>query len=47
VRFHPALAQQLSRDDRVHTYAGFHIGDLLGDLRSDLRGEMRGEPQGA
>jgi S-adenosylmethionine-diacylglycerol 3-amino-3-carboxypropyl transferase len=31
VSFHPALADALSRDDRVHTYAGFHIGDLRGD----------------
>lgn len=28
VNFHPALARELTRDDRVHTYAGFHIGDL-------------------
>lgn len=28
VQFHPALARDLTRDDRVHTYAGFHIGDL-------------------
>jgi S-adenosylmethionine-diacylglycerol 3-amino-3-carboxypropyl transferase len=28
VAFHPALAHDLSREDRVHTYAGFHIGDL-------------------
>jgi S-adenosylmethionine-diacylglycerol 3-amino-3-carboxypropyl transferase len=31
VRFHPALAQDLSRADRVHTYAGFHIADLRAD----------------
>jgi S-adenosylmethionine-diacylglycerol 3-amino-3-carboxypropyl transferase len=28
VTFHPRLAGELSREDRVHTYAGFHIGDL-------------------
>ncbi|MEI6246812.1 MAG: BtaA family protein [Acidobacteriota bacterium] len=28
VHFRPTLAQELTRDDRVHTYAGFHIGDL-------------------
>ena len=28
VRFHPELARELSRDDRVHTYAGFHIADV-------------------
>lgn len=28
VTFHPALARELSRGDRVHTYAGFHIGDI-------------------
>jgi S-adenosylmethionine-diacylglycerol 3-amino-3-carboxypropyl transferase len=28
LRFHPDLARHLSHDDRVHTYAGFHIGDL-------------------
>lgn len=26
--FHPELAARLSRDDRVHTYAGFHIADV-------------------
>jgi S-adenosylmethionine-diacylglycerol 3-amino-3-carboxypropyl transferase len=26
--FHPELAERLSREDRVHTYAGFHICDL-------------------
>ncbi len=26
--FHPALAARLSREDRVHTYAGFHIADV-------------------
>jgi S-adenosylmethionine-diacylglycerol 3-amino-3-carboxypropyl transferase len=26
--FHPALAERLSREDRVHTYAGFHICDV-------------------
>lgn len=26
--FHPELAARLTRDDRVHTYAGFHIADL-------------------
>jgi S-adenosylmethionine-diacylglycerol 3-amino-3-carboxypropyl transferase len=28
VRFHPDLARTLSRADRVHTYAGFHIADV-------------------
>jgi S-adenosylmethionine-diacylglycerol 3-amino-3-carboxypropyl transferase len=28
VRFHPQWARQLTRQDRVHTYAGFHIVDL-------------------
>jgi S-adenosylmethionine-diacylglycerol 3-amino-3-carboxypropyl transferase len=28
VRFHPDWASELSRRDRVHTYAGFHIADL-------------------
>ncbi len=28
VRFHPDLARELSRHDRVHTYAGFHIADV-------------------
>jgi S-adenosylmethionine-diacylglycerol 3-amino-3-carboxypropyl transferase len=28
VRFHPEWASELSRRDRVHTYAGFHIADL-------------------
>ena len=28
VRFHPELARELTRQDRVHTYAGFHIADL-------------------
>jgi S-adenosylmethionine-diacylglycerol 3-amino-3-carboxypropyl transferase len=27
-RFHPEWARELSRHDRVHTYAGFHIADL-------------------
>ncbi|MBX3652122.1 MAG: BtaA family protein [Burkholderiales bacterium] len=26
--FHPALAARLTREDRVHTYAGFHIADV-------------------
>jgi len=26
--FHPQLAARLTREDRVHTYAGFHIADL-------------------
>lgn len=26
--FHPELAARLTRDDRVHTYAGFHIADF-------------------
>ncbi len=28
VRFQPELATELSRGDRVHTYAGFHIADV-------------------
>ena len=28
LRFQPALAAELQRQDRVHTYAGFHIADL-------------------
>ncbi len=28
LRFHPILARNLTRQDRVHTYAGFHIADL-------------------
>ena len=28
VVFHPGLARELTRDDRVHTYAGFHIADV-------------------
>lgn len=28
IRFHPDLAAHLQRNDRVHTYAGFHIADL-------------------
>ncbi len=28
LRFHPHLARDLTRHDRVHTYAGFHIADL-------------------
>lgn len=28
LRFHPALAEALQQQDRVHTYAGFHIADL-------------------
>jgi S-adenosylmethionine-diacylglycerol 3-amino-3-carboxypropyl transferase len=28
VRFNPDLARTLSRADRVHTYAGFHIADI-------------------
>ena len=27
-RFHPELARELTKQDRVHTYAGFHIADL-------------------
>lgn len=30
LRFHPELARRLSLQDRVHTYAGFHIADVLG-----------------
>jgi S-adenosylmethionine-diacylglycerol 3-amino-3-carboxypropyl transferase len=26
--FHEALARELQRKDRVHTYAGFHVADL-------------------
>ncbi len=29
LRFHPQLAQELTRRDRVHTYAGFHIADVM------------------
>ena len=28
LEFHPELAQALTREDRVHTYAGFHIADV-------------------
>lgn len=28
LRFHPDLAADLARHDRVHTYAGFHIADI-------------------
>ena len=28
--FHPQLARDLQRRDRVHTYAGFHVADLVG-----------------
>lgn len=28
LRFHPELAERLTRYDRVHTYAGFHIADV-------------------
>ena len=28
VRFHPEWARELTRQDRVHTYAGFHVADL-------------------
>jgi S-adenosylmethionine-diacylglycerol 3-amino-3-carboxypropyl transferase len=28
VVFHPDLARELTREDRVHTYAGFHIADV-------------------
>jgi S-adenosylmethionine-diacylglycerol 3-amino-3-carboxypropyl transferase len=28
LRFHDELARDLARDDRVHTYAGFHIADV-------------------
>lgn len=27
--FHQALARELQRQDRVHTYAGFHVADLV------------------
>jgi S-adenosylmethionine-diacylglycerol 3-amino-3-carboxypropyl transferase len=29
LRFHRALARDLTRQDRVHTYAGFHIADVM------------------
>lgn len=29
VMFHPGLARELTRADRVHTYAGFHIADVI------------------
>jgi S-adenosylmethionine-diacylglycerol 3-amino-3-carboxypropyl transferase len=28
LQFHPDLARELTRQDRVHTYAGFHIADV-------------------
>jgi S-adenosylmethionine-diacylglycerol 3-amino-3-carboxypropyl transferase len=28
LRFHPVLARELTTQDRVHTYAGFHIADI-------------------
>jgi S-adenosylmethionine-diacylglycerol 3-amino-3-carboxypropyl transferase len=28
LQFHPHLARELTRQDRVHTYAGFHIADI-------------------
>ncbi|MBI1394732.1 MAG: DUF3419 family protein [Betaproteobacteria bacterium] len=28
LRFQPGLAAELSRDDRVHTYCGFHVADV-------------------
>jgi S-adenosylmethionine-diacylglycerol 3-amino-3-carboxypropyl transferase len=28
LHFHPELARELQRQDRVHTYAGFHIADV-------------------
>lgn len=28
LRFHPERARELTRQDRVHTYAGFHIADV-------------------
>jgi S-adenosylmethionine-diacylglycerol 3-amino-3-carboxypropyl transferase len=28
LQFHPALARELALQDRVHTYAGFHIADV-------------------
>jgi S-adenosylmethionine-diacylglycerol 3-amino-3-carboxypropyl transferase len=30
LHFHDAWADELSRHDRVHTYAGFHIADVRG-----------------
>ena len=30
LNFHPALANDLHQYDRVHTYASFHIGDVVG-----------------
>jgi S-adenosylmethionine-diacylglycerol 3-amino-3-carboxypropyl transferase len=29
LRFHPGLASSLMAQDRVHTYAGFHIADVI------------------
>ena len=29
LRFHHHTARELSRRDRVHTYAGFHIADIV------------------
>lgn len=29
LRFHEAMARELQRRDRVHTYAGFHVADLV------------------
>ena len=29
LRFHDEWARTLTRQDRVHTYAGFHIADVL------------------
>ncbi|MFN8990285.1 MAG: DUF3419 family protein [Betaproteobacteria bacterium] len=30
LRFHDEWARELTRQDQVHTYAGFHIADLPG-----------------
>lgn len=30
LQFHPELARELTRLDRVHTYAGFHVADIRG-----------------
>ena len=30
LQFHDRWAQDLQRQDRVHTYAGFHVADVVG-----------------
>ena len=32
LKFEPDLSHELSRFDRVHTYAGFHIAEITGDI---------------